>query len=174
MTKEIYHILESYMLSCMGDSAHDKEHIYRVLYNALEIAKTENDVDYDVLITACLLHDVGRREQFENPALCHAMVGSKKAYQFLMEHGFEEGYAEKVRQCIQTHRYRKDNLPQSLEAKICLMQINWTRQGQWESQEHYFIKVVLRNLCIHCHRMEMFRMGKMILHLLFFKSISIN
>lgn len=118
MKSDTYTLLEKYMLSCMEDSAHDKEHIYRVLYNALDIAKTENDVDYDVLIGACLLHDIGRKEQYENPALCHAMVGSEKAYNFLIEHGFDVTYAEKVKQCIKTHRYRKNNPPQSLEAKI--------------------------------------------------------
>lgn len=106
------------MLSCMTDTAHDKEHVYRVLYNALEIAGEENNVNYDILIAACLLHDIGRKEQFENPALCHAEVGSEKAYQFLLMHGFETSYAEQVKQCIQTHRYRKSNPPQSLEAKI--------------------------------------------------------
>ena len=45
MNKQTYTLLENYMLSCMEDSAHDKEHIYRVLYNGLEIAKTESDVD---------------------------------------------------------------------------------------------------------------------------------
>lgn len=35
MTRDTYTLLESYMLSCMEDSAHDKEHIYRVLYTAL-------------------------------------------------------------------------------------------------------------------------------------------
>lgn len=118
MNKETYILLENYMLSCMEDTAHDKEHIYRVLYNALEIAKTENNVNYEVLITACLLHDIGRKEQSENPALCHAAVGGDKAYQFLLQHGFETSYAEQVKQCIQTHRYRKNNPPQSLEAKI--------------------------------------------------------
>ncbi len=118
MNKETYCLLENFMLGCMEDSAHDKEHIYRVLYNALEIARTENNVDYDVLIAACLLHDIGRKEQFENPALCHAIVGSEKAYQFLLAHGFEMSYAEQVKQCIKTHRYRKNNLPQSIEAKI--------------------------------------------------------
>lgn len=44
MEKQTYTLLENYMLSCMDDSAHDKEHIYRVLHSALEIAKTENDV----------------------------------------------------------------------------------------------------------------------------------
>ncbi len=48
------------MLSCMNDSAHDKEHIYRGLYTALDIAAYEQDVDYEILITACLLHDIGR------------------------------------------------------------------------------------------------------------------
>ena len=118
MNKETYCLLENFMLCCMEDTAHDKEHVYRVLYNALEIAKAENDVNYDVLITACLLHDIGRKEQFENPALCHAIVGSEKAYQFLLTHRFETCFAEQVKYCIQTHRFRKNNPPQSLEAKI--------------------------------------------------------
>jgi len=118
MNKETYCLLENFMLSCMEDTAHDKEHVYRVLYNALEIAKTQDHVNYDILIAACLLHDIGRKEQFENPALCHAIVGSEKAYEFLLDHGFEISYAEQVKQCIKTHRYRKNNLPQSLEAKI--------------------------------------------------------
>lgn len=118
MTKEIYSQLENYMLSCMEDSAHDKEHIYRVLYSALEIAKTEDNVDMDVLIAACLLHDIGRNEQYEKPQLCHAMVGGDKAYRFLIENHFDVEYAERVKHCIQTHRFRKNNLPQSIEAKI--------------------------------------------------------
>lgn len=118
MDKSTYSLIETYMISCMEDSAHDKEHIYRVLYNALRIAKTEREVDYDVLICACLLHDIGRKEQFENPNVCHAVVGSEKAYSFLVSNGFDMEYAEKVKHCIKTHRYRKNNLPESLEAKI--------------------------------------------------------
>lgn len=118
MTKDTYSLIENYMLSCMEDSAHDKEHIYRVLYTALEIAQGEVDIDYDVLIAACLLHDIGRKEQFENPSLCHAFIGSEKAYSFLIDNGFDDAFAVHVRDCIQTHRYRKNNLPQSIEAKI--------------------------------------------------------
>lgn len=118
MTKDVYQTWENYMLSCMGDSAHDKEHVYRVLYSALEIAGEEQDVDYDVLICACLLHDVGRGEQFENPSLCHAQVGAEKAYRFLTERGFNEDFAARVRHCILTHRYRNNNVPESIEAKI--------------------------------------------------------
>ncbi len=118
MNKQNYTLIERYMLSCMGDSAHGEDHIYRVLYNALRIAKTEENVDYDVLIAASLLHDIGRKEQFENPKVCHAQAGSEKAYRFLIEKGFDERFAEQVKYCIFTHRYRENNLPQTIESKI--------------------------------------------------------
>jgi len=118
MDTKTYRMLEDYMLSCMEDSAHDREHVCRVLYNALDIAKTEDEVDRDVLIGACLLHDIGRREQLENPALCHADVGAGKAYDFLLSHGFAPEYALRVKECIKTHRFRKSTPPESLEAKI--------------------------------------------------------
>lgn len=118
MTGQTYQTIETYMLSCMGDSAHDKEHVYRVLNNALVIAKEEAAVDYDVLITACLLHDIARPEQIADPSLCHAAVGSEKAYCFLVSNGFEASFADRVRSCIRTHRFRKNDQPESLEAKI--------------------------------------------------------
>lgn len=118
MDKRTFSSLESYMLSCMKDAAHDKAHIYRVLYHALDIAKTENNVDYDVLICSCLLHDIGRKEQFETPSLCHATVGGEKAYCYLMDHNFNHQFALRVKHCIETHRYRKNNIPQTIEAKI--------------------------------------------------------
>lgn len=118
MTRESYSLIEEYMKSCMSDSAHDMEHVYRVLYNALEIAEGCDDVDYDVLVCACLLHDIARAEQLSNPSICHALFGGDKAYRFLTENGFGEELAERVRHCIRTHRFRSDNVPQTIEAKI--------------------------------------------------------
>lgn len=118
MNKETFKLIENYMLECMKDSAHDKEHIYRVLYSALDIARWENCVDYDVLISACLLHDIARQEQSENPAICHAEAGAEKAYKFLTESGFDVSFAEKVKHCISSHRFRKNKAPESTEAKI--------------------------------------------------------
>ena len=69
MDRKTYSLLENFMLASTSDSAHAREHIYRVLHSALAIAKTEENVDYDILLAACLLHDVGRPEQFENPDL---------------------------------------------------------------------------------------------------------
>ena len=118
MEKETFKLLEGYMLSCMDNNAHDKEHIYRVLYTALEIAQDEKNVNFDILITSCLLHDIGRKEQFENPKLCHAEVGAEKAYQFLIKNGFEEKFAKEVSDCISAHRFRGNNPPKTIEAKI--------------------------------------------------------
>lgn len=118
MTQETYDLLERYMLACMDDSAHDTEHVRRVLYLALEIAETEPEADLDVLIAACLLHDTGRREQLRNPTLCHAQIGSEKAYQFLTAHGFPAGFAAHVRDCVRTHRFRSNDPPATIEAKI--------------------------------------------------------
>ncbi|MCR1842664.1 HD domain-containing protein [Murimonas intestini] len=118
MDRTTYELIENYMLSWMKDSAHDKDHIYRVLYNALDIASGEEMVDYDVLVCACLLHDIGRQEQFEDPGLCHAEEGAKKAFNFLAANGFSEEFARKVSSCIRAHRYRSDSRPESIEAKI--------------------------------------------------------
>ena len=118
MTKEQYNRIENYMRSCMDDAAHDTQHIYRVLYGALDIARYESEVDYDILVAACLLHDIGRREQFEDPTRDHALVGGDKAYAFLIGEGFGEEFAGRVKSCIVTHRFRKSNPPQSVEAKI--------------------------------------------------------
>lgn len=118
MDQTTFSLLESYMLTCMEDSAHDKEHVYRVLNNALVIAQDVPGVDYDVLIAASLLHDVARPEQIKDPGVCHAAVGSEKAYRFLRDNGFEEKFSNHVRSCIRTHRFRKNDQPESMEAKI--------------------------------------------------------
>ena len=119
MDKEMYAAIPSHMLSCMGDSAHDKEHIYRVLHMALDLAGHEGeDVDRDILTAAALLHDIGREDQFRDPSLCHAEAGSVKAYDFLLSLGWDEERAGWVRACILTHRYRSDRPPQSIEAKL--------------------------------------------------------
>lgn len=62
MTPKNFDLLENYMLTCMGDSAHDVSHVRRVLYLALEIAESDPSANCDVLIAACLLHDIGREK----------------------------------------------------------------------------------------------------------------
>ena len=120
MERERYALLDAYMRKCMrdADGAHDREHVYRVLGVALDIAVTEPDADKDVVIAACLLHDIGRRDQMRDKRLCHAAVGAEKAEKFLKKNGFGEEFAQRVAECVRTHRFRRGGAPQSIEAKI--------------------------------------------------------
>jgi uncharacterized protein len=92
--------------------------VYRVLYGALDIASYGKSPDMDVLVTACHLHDIGRAAQNQDPEICHADYGSEMAFNFLMKSGFETGFAGHVKDCIFSHRYRGENPPETLEAKI--------------------------------------------------------
>jgi uncharacterized protein len=117
MDKATYKRIEKEMLAHMKDGAHDGQHVYRVLYYSLDIAESYQ-VDLDVIITAALLHDIGREAQFKDPRLDHAIVGSEIAYKYMQEIGWNEGKANHIRNCISTHRYRKNHEPESMEAKI--------------------------------------------------------
>jgi len=111
-------LIETYMHECMGDSAHDREHVYRVLNYALYIAEDEQDVDRDLLTVACLLHDIGRTEQFLDENVDHATCGAEKARLWLSAQGYADEFCVAVAHCIETHRYRSDKPPRSMAAKI--------------------------------------------------------
>lgn len=106
------------MLSFLQDSIHDKEHVYRVCNIAVDIARYEKDVDMDILMVSCILHDIGRPAERNNPSISHAQVGGEKAFDFLCQNGWSEERANAVKACITQHRFRKNNPPLSIEAKI--------------------------------------------------------
>lgn len=105
------------MLSFAGEAAHDAGHIYRVLGTALTLADSERSVDPDILVAACLLHDIGRQEELKT-GTDHALAGGDMAYDFLLSLGWEPERAQWVRRCIQSHRFRNDLKPDTIEAKI--------------------------------------------------------
>ena len=118
MNKQTFAMLEGYMNACMKDAAHDREHVWRVLNNAMPIAQGEPNVQWDVLIAAALLHDISRPEQMADKRVDHAAHGAEKAYTFLRENGFDEAFSCHVRDCIRTHRFRQTEPPATLEARI--------------------------------------------------------
>lgn len=117
MDRETYYKIEQYMKNSIGDSIHDCQHIFRVLYMALDIGSNES-IDMDILIASSLLHDIGRNAEYRDPNCDHAVVGSNMAYEFLLGIGWEKTKASHVKDCILTHRYRRNLPPESLEAKI--------------------------------------------------------
>lgn len=118
MTKEQYELIENYMLQNTGNCSHDKMHTYRVLNNAIKISKKEKNIDMSVIIASALLHDIARHKEKENKEINHAIEGANRAYSFLIKNNFSEKFANHVKECIQTHRFRSNNQPKTKEAKI--------------------------------------------------------
>lgn len=121
MDRNRWHLMKAYMDMHMQDSAHDRQHVYRVLNNAIEIAKGEDNVNMDVLMTAALLHDIGRADEKNDPSADHAVIGGDRAYRLLTETpelAYDRDFAEHVRQCIRTHRFRRNDPPATIEASI--------------------------------------------------------
>jgi len=118
MTKAQYEQLEGIMRAHMDDSAHDAQHVYRVLRTALEIAQAHPEADLDILIAACLLHDIGRARQYRDPKVSHAEAGADMAHAHLLALGWEEARAGRVADAIRAHRFRGHNPPRTIEAKI--------------------------------------------------------
>ena len=80
-------------------SGHDYEHTLRVLSIALEIAKTEK-VDLDVLVAACLLHDIAFKSGFVKD---HHLRGAEEAEPILIEIGFPKDKIQAVKIAIEDH-----------------------------------------------------------------------
>ena len=95
---------------------HDFLHILRDMHRALIIADAEPSVDYEVLIPAVLLHDIG----FFTPDykdLGHDVTGARLAAEWLLEFGYGSAQIDAIGHCIRAHKGKTDT-PRSLEAKI--------------------------------------------------------
>ncbi len=102
------------------DSAHDIDHIMRVYNLAMTIVKTEANVDIDVLQAAVLLHDIGSAKETSDSSgkTDHAIIGAEMARPILESLGFSDEKIKHVQKCILSHRYRTNNKPETIEAKI--------------------------------------------------------
>lgn len=102
-----------------GTSAtHDWEHTKRVYNLCMHIGMTEK-ADMEVLGISALLHDIARaKEDEQKGAICHAEEGSRMAEKILRKKDFNDDFISKVKNCIESHRFRNNKIPESLEAKI--------------------------------------------------------
>ncbi|MBQ3223782.1 MAG: HD domain-containing protein [Clostridia bacterium] len=118
MTGQEKQRIHAHMLEKMSDSAHDREHVHRVMRMCERIAAQYPEADTDILYAAACLHDIGREAQFRDPSVDHALFGAEMAYEYLLSIGWEETRAAHVRACIRTHRYRGSEQPATIEARI--------------------------------------------------------
>jgi uncharacterized protein len=100
------------------NSCHEWEHTERVYSLALHIGKKEN-ADLQVLGLAALLHDIARKEQDESGGkIDHAQRGAELAGEILAKYNLPKEKLDNIVHCIASHRFRNDNKPETLEAKI--------------------------------------------------------
>jgi uncharacterized protein len=105
------------------DTAHDFEHILRVMRMAIRLAEAEGG-DVEVVRTAALLHDLERHAEDSaardgnSGVIDHAEASAFAAQEFLIASGAEDSFAGRVAEAIRSHRYRGTIQPGSLEARI--------------------------------------------------------
>lgn len=114
MKKELYNQIEEYMLDCVKESAHDCSHIYRVLNYAMHIAESETKIDYDILIAASLLHDIGRDGKKKK----HNEIGAEMAEKYLGTIDFPKNKIDAVCHAIRYHNNGSYGKQKTLEAEI--------------------------------------------------------
>lgn len=101
-----------------AQKSHAWDHTLRVLATASRIGQTEG-ADILVVRLAALLHDVGRPFEDESKGLvCHAKKGAELAGPVLAGLDIDAGRRENILHAIQTHRYRGNGAPETLEARV--------------------------------------------------------
>lgn len=121
MKKKLQRIKEIVEKEMEGaESAHDFLHVMRVYNLCLHLAKNEPNVDFEILKTAILLHDIARIKEDEDNSgeIDHAILGAKMAEKILRNLGYQEEKIKQIRHCIIAHRFRSGNEPKTKEAKI--------------------------------------------------------
>ena len=115
--KKIKEIVEKELSAC---SAHDIDHSMRVYSLAMAIANDEQNVNLEVLQAAALLHDIGGEKESKDPTgqTDHALVSVEMAKPILENLGFSPEKIKHIQECILSHRYRSENKPKTIEAKI--------------------------------------------------------
>jgi uncharacterized protein len=98
--------------------SHDWEHTERVCALAIRIAEKEG-ADPFVVRLAALLHDIARSEEDESGGkIDHAEKGALAARSILGKLGVNKEIAASVFHCIETHRFRNEKQPETIEAKV--------------------------------------------------------
>ena len=106
--------------NALACSAHDIEHVMRVYNMAMKIAKTEKNVDREILKASVLLHDIARSREDDDKTgkICHAKESARMSKPILEKLGFSGEKIKKIQHCILTHRFKTKEKPESIEAKI--------------------------------------------------------
>jgi uncharacterized protein len=104
------------IMVCPG---HNIDHVMRVYNICINLAKRRK-IDREVLEAATLLHDIGGDKELADISgkTDHAVESAKMAKPILEKLGYSDDKILKIQDCIISHRYKTNNKPKSLEAKL--------------------------------------------------------
>jgi len=106
--------------SLCGDASgcHGWDHTLRVR-NLCRIIGASEGADLPVLEIAALLHDIGRPIQDRaSGTVCHARKGAELAEPILAPLPLSKTRKDNIIHCIRTHRFRGEDVPETLEARV--------------------------------------------------------
>ena len=118
--QEIVAQVEKIVRERLKDRSHDFEHTKRVYKIALKLAKHYPNVNLLALRLAALLHDIAREEEDRDKTgrVDHAIRSAEIAREILQNLGVESSIIESVVHAIETHRFKKNRKPRTIEAKL--------------------------------------------------------
>ncbi len=120
MSKQNYELIREKARSYFSSAkaSHGWDHTKRVHRICMYIGDKEG-ADPAILGIAAYLHDIARFEQDKNKGgFCHAEKGADMARKILEDYSFKKEYIDSIAHCIETHRYRNDKIPETIEAKV--------------------------------------------------------
>ena len=94
-----------------SNGSHDWYHTKRVYDLCMKIGKVEG-ADLDVLGIAAYLHDIAKGK------VCHAEKGAELANEILLKTDISKESRNNIIHSIRTHRFRGNNTPETLEARV--------------------------------------------------------
>ncbi|MBI5035077.1 MAG: HD domain-containing protein [Chloroflexi bacterium] len=99
-----------------AESAHDFDHVLRVLAMAERLARAEG-ADIEIVHTATLLHDISRPDE-DTTGGDHALMAAERARAMVLERGMSPAQADAVAHAIAAHRFRTSTPPHTIEAQV--------------------------------------------------------
>jgi len=120
MSKKNYELIRQKAISYFSSAkaSHGWDHTKRVHRICMHIGDKEG-ADPGIIGIAAYLHDIARPEQDKNKGdFCHAEKGADMARKILEDYRFKKEDIKNIVHCIETHRYRNDKIPETIEAKV--------------------------------------------------------
>jgi len=99
------------------DAVHGFDHIERV-YGLCEVIGPQENADMQILLAAALLHDARGSQPGKGQRHGHHIESAKFAQQILRDEAWSQDRINAVKHCIESHRFRKNTPPSTVEAKI--------------------------------------------------------